>query len=233
MIKTCPQCGKEFQTYNTKKKFCSRNCQYKNRTKDKSKICPVCGKQFEAKKNTQIFCSVKCSSINQQSCQDKNNTKTRLHQIWSNMKTRCNNPNFQFYEDYGGRGIKVCKEWKDSFVTFYDWALNNGYSNELTLDRINVNNNYEPNNCRWATKQEQANNRRDNRFLTYNNETLSIGQWAKKVGLSWDILDWRLRNVWTLEQSLFTPKMKNQYKTKDNVPKQNIDFEQIKLKYNY
>lgn len=83
---------------------------------------------------------------------------TRLHNIWCGMKERCFNPNFERFHRYGGRGITVCDEWKTSFITFRDWALSNGYRDDLTLDRINNDGNYEPRNCRWATAKEQFKN---------------------------------------------------------------------------
>jgi hypothetical protein len=107
---------------------------------------------------------------------------TRLYHIWSNMIQRCKNKKNIGFNNYGGRGIKVYSEWK-VFEVFKDWAITNGYTDNLTIDRINVNGNYEPLNCRWVDMGIQANNRRDNVYILYKNVTKTTAQWAREYGI--------------------------------------------------
>lgn len=118
--------------------------------------------------------------------------KDKLYMVWSGMKKRCCNPNGPGYKNYGGRGISVCDEWKNDFQAFYDWAMANGYDEKLTIERKNVNGNYEPSNCEWIPMREQYYNRTDNVFITYNGETKVLKQWAKKFGISQDTIRRRL-----------------------------------------
>ena len=118
---------------------------------------------------------------------------TRLHTVWRHMKERCNNPNSQDYHNYGGRGISYCSEWTE-FNPFYEWATKNGYSDELTLDRIDVNGNYEPSNCRWADKKIQANNTRVNRRITINGVTKTMTEWSDETGVKAGTIWWRHEN---------------------------------------
>ena len=130
---------------------------------------------------------------------------TRLYNIWVHIKQRCLNSKNPDYKHYGGRGISVCDEWRDDFTAFYDWAMANGYSDDLTIDRIDVNHNYEPHNCRWVTMKEQGNNTRANKPLTYKGETHNLNELATITGLSSSTINQRLKRGWSVERALETP----------------------------
>lgn len=110
---------------------------------------------------------------------------TRLYKCWQDMKARCSNPKNKRYKNYGGKGVVVCNEWANSYETFQKWALNNDYSDELTLDRINVNGNYEPSNCRWATTEIQANNKTNCRYIEFQGKKQSLAQWCRELNLNY------------------------------------------------
>lgn len=108
---------------------------------------------------------------------------THLYCVYDNMIKRCYNEKCERYPRYGGRGISVCKEWLDNRCVFYDWAINNGYEEGLTIDRIDVNSGYSPENCRWITQRAQANNRSTNVFLCYNGVSHTISEWSDITGI--------------------------------------------------
>ena len=131
---------------------------------------------------------------------------TRLYSIWANMKNRCNLPTSTEYARYGARGIRVCDEWQDDFMAFYNWAIANGYRDDLTLDRENNDGNYEPSNCRWATSHEQTRNTRHNRMLEHNGETHCITDWSAITGIPKALIGQRIDRLgWTIDKALTTP----------------------------
>jgi hypothetical protein len=135
-------------------------------------------------------------------------TRTRLYNIWRKMLRRCKNSNEKRYKDYGGRGIFVCNEWKD-YLVFRDWALSNGYKEDLTIDRRNNDGNYDPDNCRWATYKEQGNNKRNNHCIVYNGKTQTLMQWSEETSIDYDVIQRRLTVYkWSIEKALTTPTRK-------------------------
>lgn len=110
-------------------------------------------------------------------------TKTRLYSIWISMKDRCYRETVLQYKDYGGRGITVCDEWLNDFQSFYDWAIANGYKENLTIERKNVNGNYCPENCCWITKAEQSRNKTNCHYITYKGETKTLSEWSRELGI--------------------------------------------------
>jgi hypothetical protein len=132
------------------------------------------------------------------------NRKTHLYSVWVMMRQRCLNPKNKAYNCYGGRGIKICKEWED-YKNFHDWAMANGYRSGLTIERINNDSDYEPSNCRWATYKEQGQNTRRNLFITFRGTTKTLKQWAEHFSIDYDALRGRLGRGWPIEIALTTP----------------------------
>lgn len=165
-----------------------------------------CGKEvITTKSSLKSGESKSCGCYSREICQ-KSITKhgkhgTRIYRIWKAMKQRCNNQNCNAYHNYGERGISICKEWED-FLTFESWALSNGYADDLSIDRIDVNGNYCPENCRWATAIEQGNNKRKNRLITYNGETKTLAEWARDKNMKVITLFNRLNRGASIEDAL-------------------------------
>lgn len=136
-------------------------------------------------------------------CKTHGKTNTRLYHIWQRMKSRCYYSKDNRYQYYGGRGIAVCDEWKDDFMAFYKWAIDNGYRDNLTIDRIDVDGNYEPSNCRWATNNEQAKNKTNNKYYTINGKTYCLKEWCKILNINYKKVWVRLNQLnWTIERVL-------------------------------
>lgn len=156
----------------------------------------------------------------------------RIYGIWSNMKDRCYNQKSSAYKDYGLRGIRICDEWlgNDGLKNFYEWSIQNGYSNNLSIDRINVNGNYEPFNCRWTTQKVQANNTRTNVYVEYKGELLTLHQvWDKysQNGVSYKHFHARYKKYgWDLEDALTRP-LNGTYITVDGVTKSVSEWSKI------
>lgn len=127
---------------------------------------------------------------------------TRIYNTWKNMKSRCYyNKNIN-YHNYGGRGIIVCDEWKNNFQAFYDWAISNGYNDNLEIDRMDINGNYEPNNCRWITHKEQQQNKQNTIKYTINGETHCLKEWCNICEVNYQTVRDRLRRKWSIMQAL-------------------------------
>ena len=129
------------------------------------------------------------------------------------MKTRCYKQSNKDYKHYGGRGIIVCAEWKNDFAAFFKWAKENGYSDDLTLERKDCNGDYCPNNCMWVTIQEQQRNKRNSRRITHNNETRTLAEWAQFVGVSRKTMEYRIKK-WGIDKAICTPVNVNKQKAK-------------------
>lgn len=168
-------------------KFGKLTAKYKIR-KDKHKswywFCECeCGGTKEARgDNLRKELTAHCGCVNNFGTHKK--TGHRIHNIWLSMKDRCYNKNSKDYCNYGERGISICDEWLNDFMSFYNWAYDNKYDDNLTIDRIDVNGNYEPSNCRWATPEEQSNNTRINNLIEINGEVKSLSQWARISGVT-------------------------------------------------
>ena len=152
-----------------------------------------------------------CGCLNYSS---KNKThgmsKSSLYNIWNGMKFRCTNKNSESYKDYGGRGISVCEEWFNNPQSFIEWALKNGYKEGLTIDRIDNEKDYCPENCRWISKGEQAKNRRMNYCIEYKGETKTLWELCEELNLNYNLVHNRIKKLgWSLEKAINTPVNEN------------------------
>lgn len=150
-------------------------------------------------------CGCKAIELSIERTKTHGKTGTRLYKIWNQMIQRTTNKNIKDYKYYGGRGITVCKEWRESFEAFEKWAEMNGYKENLTIDRKDNNKGYEPGNCQWATRKQQSSNTRYNHYLTYKGERKTITEWSEKTGIKRSVLYERINKLgWDIEKALTT-----------------------------
>lgn len=157
-----------------------------NTTKNTKYICQCdCGNLTSVSRcNLKSGHIISCGCYNREKNRKHGMSHTRIFGIYKCMMHRCNSPKDHAYSEYGGRGIKVCKEWQDDFLNFYNWSMENGYSDDLSIDRIDNNGNYEPSNCRWATQIQQMNNTRYNNHVLYGGKRYTVSEFARMLGIS-------------------------------------------------
>lgn len=177
----------------------------------------ILGKSLNSGKTKSCGCLIREKTINRNLIH--NMSKTRIYSIWIRMKKSCYSKNNSNYKHYGGRGIRICDEWLDKengFMNFYNWAINNGYREDLSIDRIDVNGNYEPINCRWADAIQQANNRTNNHYIIFNEEKHTMTEWSRILNISYATLKTRARKNLPYELLLskgkVTPTIRKKYK---------------------
>ena len=161
--------------------------------------------------------NLKNGSVKSCGCILKNGTttthglsKTKIYNTWNSMKARCFNPKSCSYKRYGARGITVCEEWKNSFEEFYSWSIQNGYNENLTIERIDNNGNYCPENCKWISQKQQCRNRRTNIEFEYMGEKHILIEWCEILNLDYKFIHNRIYKMgWSFEKSISTPKIHN------------------------
>lgn len=185
-----------------------------------------CGKETlvlgtSLKSGNTVSCG--CYSSEQKSIRSKTHgtgNEDRLYRIWSGMKSRCYSVSDHNFCRYGARGIFVDDAWRNDFTEFRKWAIKNGYQHDLSIERIDNDGPYSPDNCRWATKSEQNNNRRSSVYITYNGETFTISEWSKKTGIRPATLARRKRCGWSDNDCIEIPvSQKNNQATRKSFPR--------------
>lgn len=168
----------------------------------------VAGSELKTGKTKSCGCYHKetIAEIGRSSRKHGDSQNSRLYTIWSGIIQRCQYPKHVEFYRYGGRGISVCDEWRD-YSNFKNWAIETGYNDndKLSIDRVDNDGDYSPDNCKWSTVIEQSNNRSSNVYLTYNGETKTVSQWARDVGIKRDTLAARINRGWDIGKALYTP----------------------------
>lgn len=167
--------------------------------------CVLCGKITHYSNSSVLKGKAKCVCNRKHKDRNGFNIKSRLYNIYRSIIKRTQNPKNKDYKNYGGRGITLCKKWGDNYENFYNWAINNGYEETLSIDRIDNNKGYCPENCRWVNAKTQINNTRANHRLTYKGETRTLAEWAEKSGINYGAFKERIYRGWSVEKAINTP----------------------------
>ena len=167
--------------------------------------CVLCGKVLDYSNSSVLNGKAKCVCNRKRKNRNGFDMRSRIYNIYRTIIKRTQNPKDKDYKNYGGRGITLCQEWNDDYRKFYDWAMNNGYSDKLTIDRIDNDKGYSPENCRWVDVKTQINNTRANHRITYKGETHTLSEWADKIGIDYGAFKERIYNGWSVERAITTP----------------------------
>ena len=178
-------------------------------------------------------------TLNCKQCGDKKKVKhgmrgTKLYKAWDSMKYRCYNENCNHYKIYGGRGIIVCDEWLDKengFLNFMNWSFENGFDEYKSIDRIDNDGNYEPDNCRWTDTKTQANNKSVNKIITYKGESKTMSQWAEEFKIRYGTFVKRLENGWNMERALNEPVIPKENNKLININEECYTYKEISEKF--
>jgi hypothetical protein len=183
-----------------------------------------CGNEKIIRKND-LGKTISCGCLRAEKIRSRNTThglrheNRRLYNIWLSIKQRCSNSRKPGYSNYGGRGIIVCKEWLD-YKVFHDWAISSGYTHDLTIERVDVNKGYFPDNCTWITLSDQQWNKRSSRYITVNGVTKHLTEWANLVGLRSSAITYRIDKMgWNEEKAVLTPSSRKSFSTPTQYPK--------------
>lgn len=167
-----------------------------------------CGNEIIAtSRNIKTLHTKSCGCLNH--VQIHGESRSRIYRIWKDVKARCYFPSHKSYTNYGRRGVKMCDEWKNSAKAFVDWSFSHGYSDDLTLDRIDSNKGYSPDNCRWVTMKTQGNNKRNNHRIEYNGKTHTVTEWEEICGFGRGMISRRLKRGWPVEKAITTPSLRS------------------------
>ena len=174
----------------------------------------VSGSALKKKRNPIKSCGCLLGNNSKTAHKTHGGTYDRLYGIWCNIKSRCYYVNNNRYANYGGRGIVMCEEWKNSYEVFRDWAMSNGYQKDAkrgkcTIERIDVDGNYCPENCTWKTTKEQENNKTTNHFIEYQGEIHTVSEWASILSISYNTLLNRINHGWSVERAFTETVHKN------------------------